>query len=330
MILRDYVSRWRNGSGGRWVSERWAVERVSMLARYLAAYGDLELEEIRAWHVYQIQSQIKGEGFSNALVNRVTAAFTGLLRCAEREELLPDGTHARIVDKIEWLPEPPSGKNQPFTAEERDAILKAAARRSERLGHIHWLLYIATLAYQGFRPSEALGLRWRNVHVADRWFAVCESRSRGQNGKGKNRRAIREVPMAEKLGVIFDLVPPGDPEDRVFVGPGGKPLCERRFLRKVWRPLLEETTIPVRSLPPHCLRHTFSSIAARNGLARDDAAHLTGHSPAMMEKFYARYLGDPMRIDIDKAVRTPKPVSTIGSRKKPAAETPAKRTRLTA
>jgi integrase len=328
MLLREYHAQWRNGSGGKWLSERWTKDRVSLLKRYVTAFGHLPLEELRARHAWHVQRMILEAGLSNALVNRTSAAFLSLLWCAEQEELLPEGNHAKIAEGITWLDEPPSGKNKPFTPEERNAIVAAARRRVSVVGHSRWYVYTAFLAYTGCRPSEAMALRWANIDVEERWIRFVASSSKGRRGTGKNRKAWREVPMAAKLAGILGFLPRRGDDELVFTKPNGGPMDERYFIKKVWPAILKEAGPDVRRMTPHCLRHTFASVAAKNGTSRDDAAELIGNSPATMEKFYKRFLGDPLRIDIDKAVRTPKkpapetgPAGGVAIRRQPGPET---------
>jgi integrase len=326
MLLREYHAQWRNGSGGKWLSERWAKDRVSLLKRYVSAFGHLDLTELRARHAWHIQRQILEQGLSNALVNRTTAAFLSLLWCAEREELVPEGTHAKIAEGVTWLDEPPSGKNQPFTPEERDAIVAAARRRVSVVGHSRWYVYTAFNAYTGCRPSEAMALRWCNIDIEERWIRFVASHSKGRRGTGKNRKSWREVPMAAKLANILQFLPRRGDDDLVFTKPNGGPMDERYYIRKVWPAILREAGDDVRRMTPHCLRHTFASVAAKNGMSRDDAAQLIGNRPDTMEKFYKRFLGDPLRIDIDLAVRTPpkkKPGSAAAADPGPKASAPS-------
>jgi integrase len=50
-----------------------------------------------------------------------------------------------------------------------------------------------------------------------------------------------------------------------------------------------------RARPEHDLRHSFCSLAGRRGVDPIEAAQITGHSPAVWARFYARSFGKAQR-----------------------------------
>lgn len=48
---------------------------------------------------------------------------------------------------------------------------------------------------------------------------------------------------------------------------------------------------------PHDLRRSFCSLAGRRGVDPVEAAQITGHSPAVWARFYARSFGRAQRLE---------------------------------
>lgn len=84
----------------------------------------------------------------------------------------------------------------------------------------------------------------------------------------------------------------GQEVDLVFATRSGKPLSLRNVARAV-----EEAAASagLERATPHDLRRSFCSLAGRRGVDPIEAAQITGHSPAVWARFYARSFGKAQR-----------------------------------
>lgn len=83
----------------------------------------------------------------------------------------------------------------------------------------------------------------------------------------------------------------------VFVTRTGRPVSARNVARAV-----EEAAAAagLKRATSHDLRRSFCSLAGRRGVDPIEAAQITGHSPAVWAKFYARSFGKAQRQEARK------------------------------
>lgn len=173
---------------------------------------------------------------------------------------------------------------------EQVGLLIAAARSDAERG-----LYYAFPFLTGVRPSEQLGLLWKDVDFAR--GVIFIRRMQELDGTlseiTKTPAGNRELPMspllAEMLAAWRDRCPGGcAPEQRVFSTLGtatsqrhvvrGLPLTYANFRSSYWRPAFDRLGLPYVS--PHSARHTFISTLQANGIEVGLVAKLAGHSNA--------------------------------------------------
>jgi integrase len=82
-----------------------------------------------------------------------------------------------------------------------------------------------------------------------------------------------------------------EPDDPVFMAPGGKPIDDGNFRRRVWQVILKRAGVAYRS--PYNTRHTFISHALELGKSPVEVAVLVGNSPAVLYKHYAGAINRP-------------------------------------
>lgn len=160
----------------------------------------------------------------------------------------------------------------------------------------------AVLVLAGLRISEALDLRWRDVHLAERKLCVAEA---------KTDTAIREVdltPVLQRLLSEYRARTPHDgPDDHVFPTKTGKrdnpSNIRNRFLANAVARANEELSKDgvreMRGITPHSLRRTYVSLLFIAGADLPYAMSQAGHAdPRMTLGIYA----DTMASDVDYGV----------------------------
>jgi integrase len=179
---------------------------------------------------------------------------------------------------------PPKGGRDPskrkaFTLQEVAAILTSAQTPLYR----HCYPYIATLLYTGMRPSEVIGLRWRDVNLTDNTITITSSlvRSRGSKNRVRKRPKTgvsgnRILEILPALQSILGELQPGDPDQLLFTGRDGKPIDDSLFAKTDWRGILGAAGCAHR--PPYACRHTYLSHLVDRGQPLPKVAAIAGHS----------------------------------------------------
>lgn len=167
-----------------------------------------------------------------------------------------------------------------------------------------WMGQVITcLATSGLRINELAQLRWSDVDLDVRTIRITDERSvprRRQTGserriKGKRGRAL---PMHAEFFKVLQQIP-RQADGRIFHGPRGGRLSDRRVLenlqQRIIQPLTKEFPTPpgeigFQSGTVHGLRHFFCSEAYRNGARDAELLEWLGHRDSEMTQLYRHLL----------------------------------------
>ena len=110
--------------------------------------------------------------------------------------------------------------------------------------------------WTGTRPSEAIALRCGDVDLSNRRIRIQRSRVLGEDGRPKTGRSERDVIVHEGLKAVLRAHIPRRPapDDFVFTKPGGTPIDEANFQRRMWHPA--PRALRIRPRPFYNCRHT--------------------------------------------------------------------------
>jgi integrase len=256
----------------------------------LPRLADVKLQDIDARLLENFKVQLLGRGLSISTVRRV---IDGPLRAMIRDAKKFDGL---VVEDpfivLEW-PEAPREKPDPFTEEERDAILSYFRQKaSEGRVLLGDYVFPYTLFWTGMRPSETIALRWGDVDLRAEKAEITKSRHLGAEAAPKtrgSRRTIRLLPtVVELLGFMKPLYV--TESDYVFRGATGKPLDAAEWSRRHWHKALRAKEIRPRKF--YATRHTYISVALSHGVKMKWLAEQCGTSAEMIERNYGRYILD--------------------------------------
>lgn len=191
---------------------------------------------------------------------------------------------------------------KPFTDQETQAIL-ATAQTDPVAYRYHG--FILALLKLGLRPSEAIGLRWKHINLARGEVTICESLSRGADGKAaggaRQRKATKtgntrtlKLPQSVLIvlqGKLADLDNPS-PEDLVFTTAKGRAIDDHTFSQRIWRRVLARAGVAYRR--PYNCRHTCLSRALEAGNSPAQVAHIAGHTNIrMVSETYGHMINPP-------------------------------------
>ncbi|MBF2098877.1 MAG: tyrosine-type recombinase/integrase [Gloeomargaritaceae cyanobacterium C42_A2020_066] len=184
-----------------------------------------------------------------------------------------------------------------FTAQEVRQFL-SCIKTDRHYWYYHDLCF--TLFHLGLRPSEAFGLKWKHLDLERGTVTICESLSRGEDGRSSGRARqhrstktgqMRILRLSAPLLSMFEGRRPPDfsPEGLVFTTPRGLPVDDHSFSQRCWRSICQRAGIPYK--PPYCARHTAISHLIESTGSLAAGARLAGHvSVEMVGRVYAHLI----------------------------------------
>jgi integrase len=177
---------------------------------------------------------------------------------------------------------------QPSTREERDRII--VAFETNRY-YKHYAPLIKFLFFTGCRPSEALGLPWKNIGQS----AILFDRAVVYDGKGLvlkmglKTQKTRKFPINAQLQNLIESLSPENLQldDLVFPSPKQKFIDWGNFTTRAWQVVLDSLEdIDYRN--PYQTRHTFCSLCREVDISSLQIAKWVGNSPAIIDRVYAK------------------------------------------
>jgi integrase len=212
--------------------------------------------------------------------NIIDGTFRAMMRDARKHGI---GEKDYFAD-LEW-PRIVSPKPDPFTAEERDTILKHFKEN-----HAFYYPFLSTLFGTGARPSEIIALRWGDVDLKTGIVSITKSRYMDTDSPTKTVASEREIVLGEPIVAALRAIKPLHVRetDFAFKNEDGNSIKEDKWRGKYWYRALRACGIKARKF--YATRHTFISDALSHGLNIKWLAEYCGTSVAMIEKHYGRYI----------------------------------------
>lgn len=187
---------------------------------------------------------------------------------------------------------------EPFTEAERDLIVVALKTNqfchpftSRNHLHSNYAAYIEFLFYTGCRPSEAIGLQWKNIDLDKQIIlfqgAVVQSPRGRVRKEGLKTQSFRRFKINSQLRQILENAKPlsRSADSLVFPAPEGGFIVQDNFRKRVWKTILQGLQIEYRV--PYQTRHTFITLCLDKGIDAKDIAQWVGNSPEIIYKHYA-------------------------------------------
>jgi integrase len=159
----------------------------------------------------------------------------------------------------------------------------------------------------GLRRGEILGLRWRDVSLADPAGATLRVREtwvRNQRDTPKSEKSERTIAIGRLAGELFEhrgrSAFQGD-EERVFCHPeSGGPLDQARYA-VTFRAALNRAKVNRAMRPFHDGRHTSITNAAAAGVSPAALMARAGHSDFKTTQGYIDLAGETFREEAERA-----------------------------
>jgi integrase len=221
---------------------------------------------------------------------KILTQFSACCNWAVKSQLIEDNPFADMASDIKVR----HGDSEetdinPFSVEERDRILEAF---KENRYYTHYAAFIEFLFMTGCRPSEAVGLQWK--HISNDFTqirfeqAVVISESGLTCKPGLKTQRKRVFPINNRLAMFLKSIQPVNVsgETKVFPSPEGKWIDVQNVSRRAWKTVLSMLDgVEYRKL--YQTRHTFITMALKNGVDVKDLAKMVGNSPEIIYRHYA-------------------------------------------
>ena len=319
------------GRRGKGLSASGESDLSWRLAHLNGWFGGMHLneiteEEVERYATAKRAAPVREGGLGGTSTNKTLSTLEAIFAAAVRYRKIERNPVAGYR-----VPASPRRTAHLSTAAQIAALLDAAGSwdregRQQQRGHGRALL--ATLVFAGLRISEALGLRWRDVDLANGAIRVRD---------GKTENAARTVyllpPLRDELAEL-KARRGGERDALVFATSTGG----RQSPTNVRRRLLAEAVTAANArledageergperLTPHGLRHTFASVLFAIGENPRYVMGQLGHADAAFTLgVYAKEMdrrdGEPERL---KALVTGEPVEQPGTVSSPEEVTAA-------
>lgn len=172
----------------------------------------------------------------------------------------------------------------PFTVQERDAIIKAFEEFPQ---HRHYAAFVKFLFFTGCRTSEAVGLQWQHIDLAMTFVTFQEAVVEGRRHATTKTHKIRKFPINQTLkDLLTEIKPPAPhPNAPVFTDSMGNLVRPNNFLRRHWQPVVNSLSIAYR--PQYNTRHTFITLCLEAKVPVSQIAAWVGNSAKVIWEHYA-------------------------------------------
>lgn len=185
----------------------------------------------------------------------------------------------------------------PFTAEERDAIIAAFEVHPI---FSYYAPFVKFFFATGCRTGEAIGLKWKHISSDCKTITFCESVSTQLKiRKDCKTHKSRLFPCNASLQALLQSIKPElcNPDSLVFPSKRGREISAQTFIENAWKgrdgrdkgivtQLVKDGKVR-RYRTQYNTRHTFISLCLEAGVSVVQVAKWVGNSPEIIMKHYA-------------------------------------------
>ncbi|WP_460192722.1 Arm DNA-binding domain-containing protein [Thermosynechococcus sp. FA-CM-4201] len=238
---------------------------------------------------------------------RVMMQLNAACKWAISQKMLEDNPYEAIVDMMPKFRYETNPKPDAFTLEERERVIEAFRNHKGNwngrsfIGHSY--SYYAPLVefwfLTGCRPSEAIGLQWKNVaqdfsYVDFTGSVTNTNTSKPIRVQGSKNNKCRRFPTSDRLANLLRSIKPenAQPDDLVFPSPNGGFINYGNFARRAWQTVVD----PIKpNTTPYSCRDTFITLQIINNIPEMVIAQWCDTSVEMIQRHYADFKRNPIK-----------------------------------
>jgi integrase len=250
--------------------------------------GGMRLRDVQREDVQRLVRTMVLRGYSTQSLKHVKTVVSAIYTHAEREGWFNGPNPAKFVN----LPEMVRATPHALSFQQVVALIQLLPR-VPRL-----MTFLAVMT--SMNVAEICGLKWKRLNLSDEPIimddellppfngGVREQWYKRQWGSVKVRARRRYVLLpkwaVEELRELRQRREWVGPEDPVFAGRNGKPVCENAIVQRHLKPAGRKLDMPWLSW--HDLRRTFATLADREKISIGERKELMGHGRAEMTLHY--------------------------------------------
>lgn len=280
---------------GKPIGERYCRNERRFLVKYVlnSSIGRKRMGDITRGDLIDFRSELQAQGLSGNIINGTMKAVKVIFGEAVYREVIPYSP----ADKLGNVR---TGNREAgiFTEDELKALFEDPENGllwRTPSDYICFLIAAAT----GMRKGEVLALRWRNVHVEERYIHICEAWKDDRHtvaGLPKSRKARdTAIPqyLAYRLAEYYKATPYKAPNDLVVCDDEGRAYSDWHWQRVFENALhgigITEEEREERHLKPHSFRHTLNTLMREKGLNPDLIRLMLGWSDISIQNNYTHF-----------------------------------------
>ncbi|HEY4000495.1 MAG TPA: site-specific integrase [Candidatus Xenobia bacterium] len=245
-------------------------------ATWCKVLGKYGLDQLSAAHIRTLKKQW-APVLAPATIDRRLAWFSAVLNTA-----IKDGWDIKnVVHQAGLMRGYDNRRKRELSPAEEEQLLGAW----DRLGLARTEFYKVEVAINtSLRQGEEFNMRWSDLDFQHRTITVPHTKP------GR----VKHVPMTSRVfAILTELAAAKRPGQQwVWVGPRGRKLAVRNWLRDYWEPAVREAGLE--NLCWHDLRHTTASRLRRAGVDLATIKEILGQSDLRMTERYAHINNEQM------------------------------------
>jgi integrase len=232
---------------------------TELLERYAASTTRKVLLYVRAANLWAIEEELLAKNFYSRLFKAIPKSQRSGRSCKcfeknEIESILAAFVSNEFVSKFSVFP------------------------------HSYYCGYVKFLTLTGFRPEEAIALRWSDIK--NNRIIVSRAYSQGILKPTKTYET-RIFPINSQLDKLLQSLP--KTQNLVFPSPEGGYINQHNFGERYWKPITKKLVAIEKVgeyLPTYNLRHSWITRMLRSGFDIATVAKLAGNKPDTIMKHY--------------------------------------------
>ena len=277
------------------ISKRYCIQERRWLVKYVfnSSLANKHIADIKRGDLIDFRLRLGAKGVTGNNINSIMKAIKVVFSEAVYREDIP-------YNPAEHLGKVKTNNREAgiFTEEELKALF--AGSQSNLLwrtpsDYICFLIAAGT----GMRCGEILALRWRNVHINERYIHICDAWKddnhtvSGLPKSYKSRDVIIPQFLADKLVEYYSLTLYKAPNDLVVCDDNGD-AYKVWYWQKVFKSALygigiTEEERQARHLKPHSFRHTINTLMREKGVNPDIIRLMLGWSDVSIQNNYTHF-----------------------------------------
>jgi integrase len=253
------------------------VDRLKTAWTHLElSFGKRPAAAVKTQEMVEYTTSRRAAGIMNGTINRELACLKAAMR---------HGARSGVIERVPMFPKRlrESKPRQGFVGEPEYALLAKSAKEL-------WLRTFVALGFNfGFRKSEMLNLRVRNIDLLDGWLTVADSK----NGESRKVSLTQETKT-----LLAECIRGKQPDGFVLTHKDGSRISQPRknwydlsvacgFGKKLTEKLADgKTSVRYEGLQMHDLRRSAIRRMIRSGISQTVAMRVSGHKTASVFRRY--------------------------------------------